>query len=60
MMRIALALLVLGLCAGIASGDSSNLEHGVFIAHAPPGVVYTSGTIARCDSTLSRPVLILR
>ncbi len=35
----------------LARADSDDLSGGVLLVHAPPGVVYTTGTIAWCDST---------
>jgi len=35
----------------LAHADADDLSGGVLLVHAPPGVVYTSGTIAWCDST---------
>jgi hypothetical protein len=51
-MRVALLLLVAPMVlASLAHADPDDLSGGVFIAHAPPGVVYTSNVTTWCDST---------
>jgi hypothetical protein len=41
MKRVLLALALIGLGAGIACAQPTNLAGGVFITHYPPGIVYT-------------------
>lgn len=41
MKRVLLALALVGLGAGVAVADPNDLSDGVFIAHYPPGIVYT-------------------
>jgi len=51
-MRTALLfLLASALLVSLAHADQDELSGGVFIAHAPPGVVYTSNVTTWCDST---------
>ncbi len=44
-------LLASVLPVSLAHADSDDLSGGVLLVHAPPGVVYTTGTVAWCDST---------
>ena len=64
-MRWAVPLLMCLAMAGVAHGDPTNLEDGVFIAHHPPGVQYSQGTdwcqkyveeyaITRCEDQYNR------
>jgi len=46
-----LLLLAPTLLVSLAHADPDDLSGGVFIAHAPPGVVYTSNVTTWCDST---------
>jgi len=51
-MRMTLVLLLAPvLLVPLARADSDDLSGGVLLVHAPPGVVYTTGTVAWCDST---------
>jgi hypothetical protein len=43
-MRWAVPLLMCLAIAGVAYGDPTNLEDGVFIAHHPPGLQFSQGT----------------
>jgi len=51
MRTVLLLLLAPMLLASLAHADPDDLSGGVFIAHAPPGVVYTNETASWCDST---------
>jgi len=51
-MRAALLLLVaLMVLVSLTHADPDDLSGGVFIVHAPPGVLYTSNVTTWCDST---------